>query len=390
VSNGNVFAITTQEAGTIELEPGARRQVVFNVQNLTGRPIDGRARAVVEGMPAQQAWYTVQGRMERRFDVDEVHQFIVEVAIPEDAQGGRYSFALEVNSVSRPDEDFGRSEKLLVVVPEPAKPGGGPSVPWWVWVVAASVLVVVGGVVAWIVISDGDQVEVPDLEGDPVADAMDELDALGLAADTVLTLADTREEHGIVRTQDPDPGAEVEPGATVTLTVAWRELARDDRHVVSVDSRGDRLMFTLEALSDFTDNLAGQYPQKDFAGIRVDVNGNGQVDSRVDVAYGISGGSRDTICTQYLLSETSSTGCTGFSSSADLGVGFRATSKESRPHPVWEFTIPKSELRAGGGSAHMVFWFFSAGEGYSSFPRGVAGQRPTSFQQTVEVDLSSL
>jgi hypothetical protein len=386
VSNGNVFAVTTQEAGTIELEPGARRQVVFNVQNLTGRPIDGRARAVVEGMPAQQAWYTVQGRMERRFDVDEVHQFIVEVAIPEDAQGGRYSFALEVNSVSRPDEDFGRSEKLLVVVPEPAKPAGGSSVPWWVWVVAASVMVVIGGVVTWIVISDGDQVEVPDLEGDPVADALDELEALGLAADTVLTLADTREEHGIVRTQDPDPGAEVEAGATVTLTVAWRELVRDPGHVVTVDSRGNRLTFTLEGLADHTNNLGGDYPQADFAGIRVDVNGNGNADSRIDVAYGTLEGF--TLCTQYFLSATSYTGCGGFTSAAELQVGFRGTANESTPHPVWEYTIPKSELTAAGGPAHMTFWFHASGRGYSSFPAGARGREP--FEETIEVNLESL
>jgi hypothetical protein len=171
---------------------------------------------------------------------------------------------------------------------------------------------------------------------------------------------------------------------------APREVARDDRNLVTVLPSSDRVTFTLEALGDLSNNLAGEYPGKDFAGIRVDVNGNGRVDSRVDVAYGIAGGTTNRICTQYLLSETSSTGCGGLPSQARLNIGFRATAAGTAAHPVWQFSIPRSELVSAGRTAHLTFWFHSAGDGYSSFPAGPSGQRPMSFTETVQLDLNTL
>jgi hypothetical protein len=59
----------------------------------------------------------------------------------------------------------------------------------------------------------------------------------------------------------------------------------------------------LEAVGDTSNILGGSYPKVDIVSIRVDVNKNGKVDDRVDLTYGITNGSKDKICTQYLITE---------------------------------------------------------------------------------------
>ena len=148
-----------------------------------------------------------------------------------------------------------------------------------------------------------------------------------------------------------------------------RVLEKNERHVVIARYEGDKTTFVLEAVGDTSDNLRGQFPALDFASIRVDVNQNGIIDAeRTDVGYGRRNGTYTSICTQYLLTEGSSTGCGGFSSGASLAVGFKATAISAKPHPVWEYTIPNRELARGGSTAHMVFRFHESGRGYTRYP----------------------
>lgn len=69
-----------------------------------------------------------------------------------------------------------------------------------------------------------------------------------------------------------------------------------------------------------------------FASIKVDVNGNGIVDERLDRSYGM--GTAKLLCAQYLIDETRSTQCGQAPTKAKLKVG----SAES------VFTIPINEL----------------------------------------------
>lgn len=146
-------------------------------------------------------------------------------------------------------------------------------------------------------------------------------------------------------------------------------LAKTDRHVVTAEIVDDNAILVLEAIGDTTNNLAGSFPNKDFSGIRVDVNQNGRVDEKVDVAYGLGGASYGQICAQYLLTETSSTGCGGFPSQATVEVEFKATSFGTQPHPVWTYTIPKDELTKNDSFAHLTFKIYEAGRGYTQLPK---------------------
>lgn len=222
MSNGNAFAITTDMAGGIELEPGQQRRVVFNVQNISGRPLEGRARIQTE-MPAQQAWYTIEGRTENHFQVDEVHQYAVQVEIPPDAQEGRYAVQLQCAWVDRPEDLFGSSAKVLVVVDRAASPDGGP--PIWVWFVAAGVvLAVLGGVALWFFTRP--DVEVPkvvELAEDSAVAVLNDLELVPRA-----TPRPTIGQVGTVLEQAPDSGTMVDAGDTVDFIVAQRAALMPD------------------------------------------------------------------------------------------------------------------------------------------------------------------
>lgn len=217
MSNGNAFAITTEMSGGVELQPGQKRRVVFSVQNISGRALEGRARVQVD-LPGQQAWYAIDGRTENRFDIDEVHQYSVDVEIPADAQDGRYAFELECAWVDRPEELYGRSSRILVVVKKEIKENGG-GIPMWVWFVVGGVVLLVGGGLAWLFLSS-DGVEVPQLEGLQVDSAIVVLDSLELASST--TPRPTIGQDGIVLEQVPDSGEVVSSGDTVELIVSER------------------------------------------------------------------------------------------------------------------------------------------------------------------------
>jgi hypothetical protein len=164
-----------------------------------------------------------------------------------------------------------------------------------------------------------------------------------------------------------------------------RVLVRNSDHLAMLKPAGDRVILTLEALSDAIDNLGGNFPKTDFVTVRVDVNQNGRVDPNVDVAFGIQGGTRDKLCTQYMLSGTSFTGCGGFRSGATLAAAFKKTANSATPHPVWEFSIPAREIGSDGNYAHLTISFHQAGKGYTHYPS--AAGVSTSFAKVYKVSL---
>src|SRR5690606_13436251 len=68
-------------------------------------------------------------------------------------------------------------------------------------------------------VSSGPELEIPDLEGEQYADAVIELEAMGLVVELEGDEDDDREPGEVIRT-DPGEGEEVEPGDTVTVVFA--------------------------------------------------------------------------------------------------------------------------------------------------------------------------
>jgi serine/threonine-protein kinase len=69
-------------------------------------------------------------------------------------------------------------------------------------------------------VATDDDVDIPDLVGDPYQEAVDELEALGLVVTVVGQRPEDDQEPGTVVRTDPGEGTEVQPGAAVQVVVA--------------------------------------------------------------------------------------------------------------------------------------------------------------------------
>ncbi|MEZ5074850.1 MAG: PASTA domain-containing protein, partial [Solirubrobacterales bacterium] len=87
---------------------------------------------------------------------------------------------------------------------------------WWI-IAAVLVLVLAGGALAW-VLTRPDMVTVPDVTGQPEAEATIELQGAGLEVGT--ERIESKIPEGEVIEQDPSGGSEAEKGTTVTITVS--------------------------------------------------------------------------------------------------------------------------------------------------------------------------
>ena len=109
------------------------------------------------------------------------------------------------------------AEEVAYVPPAPhGPPPADEGSRWWVALLAG--LLVVGVVIALLLLSGGDRVQVPEVVGAPQSDAEIALKRKGF--DTDITLRESEKPKGIVIGQDPSPGARLEKGETVQLTVS--------------------------------------------------------------------------------------------------------------------------------------------------------------------------
>ncbi|MCW2830083.1 MAG: serine/threonine protein kinase, partial [Aeromicrobium sp.] len=87
------------------------------------------------------------------------------------------------------------------------------------WLLGVLALALVAGALGWLLMGGGDEVVVPDVEGMTQRAATARLESEGLKVTVEpVDVADRRE--GRVAEQDPQPGARVDQGSTVTLSVA--------------------------------------------------------------------------------------------------------------------------------------------------------------------------
>jgi hypothetical protein len=92
-----------------------------------------------------------------------------------------------------------------------------------------------------------------------------------------------------------------------------RMLLDTEHHIVLVSLKGNAVVFTMEAITDFTEDRDYTKPLgigQDYAGIRVDINNNNVVDRSIDVAFGIRQNT-NIFCPQFLFHEYASSACGG-------------------------------------------------------------------------------
>ena len=83
-------------------------------------------------------------------------------------------------------------------------------------------------------VSSGSQLEIPDLEGESYADAVAELEAMGLEVEAESEQEDDREPGEVIRTE-PGAGTEVEAGDSVVVVVAVDQVEVPDLEGKSLD-----------------------------------------------------------------------------------------------------------------------------------------------------------
>jgi serine/threonine-protein kinase len=89
--------------------------------------------------------------------------------------------------------------------------------PWWPWALLGALLLA-GAIVAVILLTGGETVRVPDVRGSLSSSAVPALHREGL--ETTVQSATSRQPQGTVIGQDPQPGATVDIGSNVNLTVS--------------------------------------------------------------------------------------------------------------------------------------------------------------------------
>ena len=136
------FAITAA-TNTALLDAKREGAVTFTVTNIGGVALRGRAQAVPQDAKAAK-WLTIDGASERAFNIAQTETYTVKIAVPPDAAPGGYPFHLDVVDVDNPDENLttGQTVTFQVAAAEPVT----HPFPWWVLVVAAVILVILGGV----------------------------------------------------------------------------------------------------------------------------------------------------------------------------------------------------------------------------------------------------
>ena len=178
-------------------------------------------------------------------------------------------------------------------------------------------------------------------------------------------------------------------GSSLGQSGGGRRILETEKHVVTVSKKGSSVIFVMEAIADFTEDRDGSKPLGigwDFAGMRVDINNNNEVDGGVDIAFGTRQ-KTNIFCGQYLIHENASTGCGGLRSKGTVRVEFLSTELQPTPHAVHVYQIPLRELMRGGGTIGLTFTFSDASTSRNYFP---SRRRPRTFEETIQLNLAEL
>jgi len=210
------FDVTTNPTKLPPLKPGDKAPVVVTATNRLARAVTARANKVVDPK-SFDAFVKPPANAQRTFtQAGATQDFQFTVEIPADAKAGSATVRFDVVDVDQPDDNFGQSSGLQVVVevPPPAPPPDKPKVPWWVWLIAAVVLIGIG-IVVWRVVSGG-KGKMPNVVGMTFADAKAKIgiDSTRITRFDTLDLDTAAWKGNVVIRQHPPEGTSLKPETT--------------------------------------------------------------------------------------------------------------------------------------------------------------------------------
>jgi hypothetical protein len=160
--------VITTAAERITLDAAGKGETTLTVTN-PGRRADRAVFDVVVGGGADPAWFSVEDP-QRLVRPNASTPYLIKVAVPVGAKPGSYAVQGRVFSADEaPEESSVLSPRVLLEVPVPPAPPQKKR-PWWIWVVAALVALVLATVI-WLIVPTGDQAHPTDPQssasGDP-------------------------------------------------------------------------------------------------------------------------------------------------------------------------------------------------------------------------------
>ncbi len=221
--------LTGAPSATPGLPSGPRSGTAqFTVNNTSDSTMNAQLSIGVQG-DSKPEWFSIDGDAERRLVASKSETVNVRIAIPATAAAGIYPFRLRVAAVNDPDNDFVDGPTTQAEVEQAAEPEKKKGIPWWVWLIAALVLLGIIGGIVWAVTrskpetgpgaataSTAAVLVVPDLTGKNVSD----LPALAAGFDLVQQAgAVGGKAPGSILSQNPGPGGgQVAPGTLLKVT----------------------------------------------------------------------------------------------------------------------------------------------------------------------------
>ena len=211
------FSITAATPG-ITLDSQGKGTVAFTVTNSTARSLRGQmqVRALAE---TKAEWLRLSGAPEINFAPSETHQVTVEVQAPLGATPGKYHFRLDACSTSNPDDDYTEGPVVSIdISAPPPKPVEKKPFPLWILLLILGI-VIVGGSSVWLLLKGG-AVTVPDFVSGhpPFEDVRSDKFKIVRGNEPFFEGTGTIPEGRVTR-QDPEAGAKLRAGGTVTLSV---------------------------------------------------------------------------------------------------------------------------------------------------------------------------
>jgi hypothetical protein len=192
---------------------------VFGVTNKTGEGLTARFSVQIQG-DGKPEWYQVQGETERPIAAGENQTVTVVAKVPAATPPGQHRIKLRATNVNDPDNDTTESAAATVAVPAASGPAPPPKpFPWWIIAVAGGVLVLVIGVIIAVVVMSGGS-KVPNVVGQPYAEAVQALDKAGYKSVKRIDKEVGEKAPDTVIDQTPAAKAKAKKDETVLLTVA--------------------------------------------------------------------------------------------------------------------------------------------------------------------------
>jgi len=216
---------------TVPLKPGAAGQprtgsATYSVTNKSTGVLAGRLKVLVAG-DTKADWAQIAGDIERQWGPGETQTMTINFNLPLNVRPGSYKFKPHVFAVNDPNNDWtdgpvGTLQVAAGATPVVTGTKDDKKFPWWiVFVIIGAVVLIGGGILAFVLWPKDGSTVMADFSGKPVAEAEAQLAAMNL--DLVVKKTEVEKPDatpGTIFDQTPKADDKLKKGEEVTLSVA--------------------------------------------------------------------------------------------------------------------------------------------------------------------------